>query len=744
MQDDKTAPFRQQADDVSALKHGTRVSCMPTAVVLPKLQQGAKCAVVTTTVINLGTDDLVIRKGDIIARAYLVPEYTDAHLQNECQIIEQAQASPANKQFEQLQASMRTHSEEITRQQQKAAQALTPTACYWAVVALLLCMCSVALWDVVHSMRSDVTAIGSVAAANTVGIRASLALRHRNVRHSSPKYVEQQYVAAASLQHTLTQAPLADGATDGLPANHPHFEVEGAQSVASVKDNDPEFIAWIKEFSGLIEVGIPELRMDVLKLLYCYREVFAANTTAPNPIHDVEHAIHLISNPIPVPRKDRLRRCSPRELKAMYDETEKMLKNGIIRPSSSPWAAQVILVPKPRDPLGGLRYAVDYRYLNSCSHADCMILPRVDDLLDSLSNAEVMSFMDMAAGFWACKIKPDHCYLTAFNTWTHGQMEFIRMPFDLKNAPATYQRMMQNVLHGYLHDFGVQEACYVPQSHQINDSASSPRWGSLRRKIASLYLDDVCVHGKTHNHINDLARILKRLRGNNISVKLVVPVSINKEWTRGTSNRTSEVPGRYQSPPPRTAGLTVRHSGGWACLICSPRAKMWGFGLVQELYPTLRCCPGLLRRRGTPERPTQIHPPRSGSKNQRGVALSQLPYVLRSAFVGHGPKMCDFRSLRLVCGGQGRGRTAQSRAGVPPGPRWTGTMTRMAAGVENGVKSRQNERLGLTARPKLAYLTLKRCTYLPQQWDKAHSQPITVPTINFNYTCTTNTHQHHN
>ena len=43
----------------------------------------------------------------------------------------------------------------------------------------------------------------------------------------------------------------------------------------------------------------------------------------------------------------------------MFAETEKMLQNGIIQPSTSPWAASVVMVPKPRGPLKGLRYAVD-------------------------------------------------------------------------------------------------------------------------------------------------------------------------------------------------------------------------------------------------------------------------------------------------------------------------------------------------------------------------------------------------
>ena len=74
----------------------------------------------------------------------------------------------------------------------------------------------------------------------------------------------------------------------------------------------------------------------------------------------------------------------------MYDETEKMLSNGIIQPSTSAWAANVLMVPKPSDPLGGLRYVVDYRYLNKFTIADSSVIPRVDDLLDSLAGADVL------------------------------------------------------------------------------------------------------------------------------------------------------------------------------------------------------------------------------------------------------------------------------------------------------------------------------------------------------------------
>ena len=78
------------------------------------------------------------------------------------------------------------------------------------------------------------------------------------------------------------------------------------------------------------------------------------------------------------------------------------------------------MVPKPQDPNKGLRYCVDYRYLNKFVVRDSMVLPRVDDLLDSLADAEVISMMDAAAGFWGVPIKKEHRHLTGFNTSRPG------------------------------------------------------------------------------------------------------------------------------------------------------------------------------------------------------------------------------------------------------------------------------------------------------------------------------------
>ena len=217
----------------------------------------------------------------------------------------------------------------------------------------------------------------------------------------------------------------------------------------------------------------------------------------------------------------------------MYDATEKMLGNGVIQLSTSAWAANALMVPKPSDPLGGLRYVVDYRYLNRFCVADSGIIHRVGGLLGSLAGAEVFSMMDCAAGFWGVEIKPEHRHLTAFNTWTHvhGQMEFVWMSFGLRNDPSCSSWAMSCILHPFTcgtcpprppadPTFSSGEACAGLGAGAGGGAVAAQTFQATKR-IASLYVDGACVHASTDSHVDGLASVLKRQRGSIVSLKMV-------------------------------------------------------------------------------------------------------------------------------------------------------------------------------------------------------------------------------
>ena len=111
----------------------------------------------------------------------------------------------------------------------------------------------------------------------------------------------------------------------------------------------------------------------------------------------------------------------------------KMQEQGVVQPSSSPWASPVVLVPK-KD--GTLRFCIDYRRLNAVTRKDVYPLPRVDDIFDALGEVKYFSTLDLASGYWQVELDDDARQKSAFTTHK-GLFEFIRMPFGLCNAPST-------------------------------------------------------------------------------------------------------------------------------------------------------------------------------------------------------------------------------------------------------------------------------------------------------------------
>ena len=227
---------------------------------------------------------------------------------------------------------------------------------------------------------------------------------------------------------------------------------------------------------------VPSLRQKVLGMLATHRQLWDGRL---GRVSATSHHIDLVPGARPVHCQPY--RAGPRAREAESAEVRRMLEAGVIEPASSEWASPVVLVPKPD---GSLRFCVDYRRLNALTIRDSYPLPRMDECIDSLGDACVFTTLDCNSGYWQIPVAPDDMDKTTF-TSHEGTYRFRRMPFGLRNAPATFQRTVDIVLSG------------------------------LTWKSCLVYLDDIIIYSKTMNaHVGHLDEVLTLLGTAGLSLKL--------------------------------------------------------------------------------------------------------------------------------------------------------------------------------------------------------------------------------
>ena len=139
---------------------------------------------------------------------------------------------------------------------------------------------------------------------------------------------------------------------------------------------------------------------------------------------------------------------------------------------------------------GGLWFCIDFRRLNSQTKKDAYPLPRMQETMESMVGTRFFSTMDLKSGFWQVKIAKDSQQYTAFMVGSMGVYEFLRMPYGLCNASATFQRLMQNCL------------------------------GELNLTYALIYLDDVIVFSWTEEeHLHHLRVVFARFLEHGLKLK---------------------------------------------------------------------------------------------------------------------------------------------------------------------------------------------------------------------------------
>ena len=234
-------------------------------------------------------------------------------------------------------------------------------------------------------------------------------------------------------------------------------------------------------------------RKEIELLLFEECEVFAKSDCDIGMIPELQMDIHL-SDEVPV---NQAYRHLPRKL---YDDVRNyindLIVNGWVRESSSPYASPIVCVRKKDSTL---RLCVDYRKLNLKTIADRQPIPRVQDLLDGLHGQQFFSTLDMAKAYHQGFVSEKCRKYTAYSTpWQ--LFELLCIPFGLKNAPAAFQKFINQALSGLLD------------------------------RICLAYLDDILIFGRTFSeHKENLRKVLKRLKSKGVKLRVEKCVFVKPE-----------------------------------------------------------------------------------------------------------------------------------------------------------------------------------------------------------------------
>ena len=172
--------------------------------------------------------------------------------------------------------------------------------------------------------------------------------------------------------------------------------------------------------------------------------------------------------------------------KAVEEEIAKMMTQGVIRKSTSPYSSPLLVVGK-KD--GTMRLCIDYRTLNLNTKKDRFPLPAIDEILAKLGGATSYTTLDCQSGYWQLSMAQESIEKTAFST-PSGHYEFLVVPFGLSNAPSHFQRLMSHLMSGL-----VGKACFV-------------------------FIDDILVYGPNFpHHIRHLEAVLHILYEENLKLK---------------------------------------------------------------------------------------------------------------------------------------------------------------------------------------------------------------------------------
>ena len=227
-----------------------------------------------------------------------------------------------------------------------------------------------------------------------------------------------------------------------------------------------------------------EQQRQFINIIYDHREVFSLHDEVLGFCNKIKHTIPTtLDRPVYLPH----RTIPPQLLGEVHKCLDTWLRQGIIKPSQSPYTSQVVIVQKKS---GEIHLCMDYQKLNSIMVRDAFPLPRIDEALQAVHSSNWFSSFDLAQGYLQLAMEESDIKKTAFRAGSMGLYEFTRMPFGLSNAGSSFCRLMEQCL------------------------------GDQQFVTLLLYLDDICIFAPTINDMLDqIELVFDRLKQYNLKIK---------------------------------------------------------------------------------------------------------------------------------------------------------------------------------------------------------------------------------
>ena len=220
----------------------------------------------------------------------------------------------------------------------------------------------------------------------------------------------------------------------------------------------------------------PRLRKEVIRTLLQFSDVISIGGYGKTNL--ITQPINV--NPGTAPIKMKHRPLNSVMEESLRQQIDRWLEQRVVQEADSPWSFPLVPVPKKNNNKE-VCWAVDYRKLNAVTKKDAFPLPNIADNLSRLAGSHVFSALDGAGAFHAVPVRCADRENTAFSS-PFGQYQFVRMPFGLANAPATYSRLVARALR---HLPSSEVLCYL--DHMAVHSQDA--WSHLRvlRKVPTAF-----------------------------------------------------------------------------------------------------------------------------------------------------------------------------------------------------------------------------------------------------------------